>query len=179
MARTKKSKYEVVKFIEDKVQKSKALVFVNVKGLKVQEIQELRKKCKEEKTEVYVAKKSLLKHVLDTHNIEGLNPKMYEGEVGVIFAYEDEISHAKVVTDFAKKHEALGIFGACMFSATRVATLMDAQGVRRLAAIPSKQELLASLVGSIASPLRGLVGVLNGPQRGFVQVLNQLAQQKA
>ncbi len=178
MARTKISKHEVVKFIEDKVQKSKALVFVNVKGLKVHEIQELRKKCKEEKTEVYVAKKSLLKHVLDTHNIEGLNPKMYEGEVGVIFAYEDEVSHAKIVTDFAKKHEALGIFGACMFSA-QGATLMDAQGVRRLAAIPSRQELLASLVGSIASPLRGLVGVLNGPQRGFVQVLNQLAQQKA
>lgn len=178
MARSKKSKYDVVGLIEDKLEKSKALLFINVKGLKVQEIQELRKKCKEGANEVYIAKKSLFKHVLQSRNIEGINPKQYEGEVGVVFAYGDEISHAKVVTDFAKKHEALGIFGACMFS-PQGTVLVDSQGVKQLAAIPSRQELLASLVGSIASPLRGFASVLNGTQRGFVQVLARYAQQKS
>lgn len=175
MARSKKSKYEIIDVLADKLKQSKSTVFVSVKGLKVHEISELRKKCREAQTEILVVKKTLLKLAFQKFGVTDIDPKKFEGEVGVVFGYGDEVSNAKVTADFSKKHEALTLLAGCMFSAPVGSQCLDALSVKQLAKLPSRQELLGSLVGTLAGPMRGFVGVFSGVPRSFVYVLNALA----
>lgn len=179
MARSKQSKHDIVGSLQEKLKQSKSAVFVSVKGLKVSEVSDFRRKCRDAQTEVYVVKKTLLKRALHEYNITDVDPKKFEGEVGVVFGYGDEVSNTKVVADFSKKHEALTVLAGCMFSAPLGAQYLDALSVKHLAQLPSRQELLGSLVGTLANPMRGFVGVLQGTTRSLVYALNAIAQQKS
>jgi large subunit ribosomal protein L10 len=90
-------------------------------------------------------------------------------------AYEDPVAVAKAIKDFSKEkgNEALVIKGAILGE-----QVLGADEVRALADLPSREELLAQVVGTMAGPIRGLVTVLSGPARGFVTCLSQIRDQK-
>ena len=95
------------------------------------------------------------------------------GPTGIVFAGTDPVAPAKAIKQFADDSKKLGIKAAFIDG-----KLVDAKQVEVLAALPPKIELIARLVGTLASPMRGLVTVLAGNQSGLVRVLNAIREQK-
>ncbi len=171
MPKTRQQKEEILNKVLENIKNSKSVVFANFEGLKVKEVEELRKKCKEAGVEYFVAKKTLLKKALEE---EGYSDYDLPGEVGSAFSMEDEVAAAKVLNDFAKDHEQLQFIAGILEN-----NMIDAEGVKNLAKLPSKDELLAKMVGSLKAPVSGFVNVLSGNLRGLVQVLNAIKEQKS
>lgn len=169
MPKTKLRKEQDIQTLSQKLNSAKSVVFANFFGLKVKDTDELRNKCREAGLYCAVLKKNLLSLTLKEKGIEV--PKL-EGEIVGIFG-EDEVVPAKTVFNFSKKHEALKV----------VAGVIDGQyadfaKVKALSSLPSKEELLAKLVGSINAPVSGFVNVLAGNLRNLVYVLSAIKSSK-
>lgn len=165
MPKTKAKKEEIVAKLESQLASAKAAVLVNYKGMKVTETEELRKILRDKGVTFNVTKNTLAKIVLSKHGIE-FDESFFEQPIAIAFADSDEVTAAKEIALFAKKNEAIEILGGILEN-----KMIDATMVKRLAALPSREELLAKMVGSIASPLSGLVNVMVGNLRGLVNVL--------
>ena len=148
----------------------KSAVFFNYFGLPVKEINLLRNDCRKENIGYKVAKKTLLKKVLAE---KGYDADL-SGEVAVLFGRQDEVAPAKVIAAFAKTHDKAKIVGGVLEG-----QFITADKVKALSRLPSKQELLAKVVGSIASPLSGFVNVLQGNLRCLVYTLNAIKEKKS
>lgn len=166
---TKTQKQEVVKDLTDKFKKTKAVVFADYTGMSVARLTELRRKLRTKDNELKVAKKTLIDLAVKNAGITNLDARKMTGQMAVIMGYGDEVAPAKTIFEFDKKGEQIKILGGILEN-----NFIDAQGVLSLAKLPSKQELLAKAVGSIAAPLTGMVNVLQGNLRGLVQVLSQI-----
>lgn len=173
MAKTKQQKHETVQSLTEGIRGAKAVVFANFQGLKVSESEELRRKCRAEKVSFLASKKTLLKKALAGLGFD-VDAESFSGGVAVVMGTEDEVAPAKLIHDFAKTHEVAKTFGGIFEG-----KFIDAAKVKALASLPSKQELLAKLVGSINAPVSGFVNVLAGNLRGLVSVLNNIKAQKA
>jgi large subunit ribosomal protein L10 len=173
MAITKEKKEEILKGLEDKFGKAKAVYFADYRGLSVKEIGELRKKLKEEGAEYLVAKKTLMKLSVKNAKLPEVPNELMEGPVGVAFGFEDVVIPVKVLNDFAKEAEALTILGGLVEG-----KYISKEEAIELAKLPSRDELLAKLVGSMKAPISGFHGVLSGILRDFVGVLKAYDEKK-
>lgn len=174
MPKTREQKKAILSKLQDRVDGMKSAVFVNFFGIPVKEIDQLRNKCKDENVDYMVAKKTLLKKALSEKGYELTEEKTLDGEIGAIFAMQDEVAPAKLVSEFAKIHDKMKIVGGVLEG-----KMISQMEVVALSKLPSKQELLAKLVGSISSPLSGLVNVLQGNIRGLVCALNAIKEKKS
>ena len=172
MAKTRQQKEQALKDLIDKLKKAKSLVFVNFSDLKVKEIEELRKNCRVENVGYLVAKKTLMKRAFKDAGLD-IDPKSFDKEVATVFGFEDEVAPARIIQEFAKEHEALVAFGGVLES-----KFVDQAKVVELSKLPSKDELLAKVVGSIKAPVSGFVNVLAGNLRNLVYVLNAVKESK-
>jgi large subunit ribosomal protein L10 len=173
MAKTKEQKKEILEALKDKLNKSKAVVFSSDEGATVQSVEALRKELKQSGAEYLVTKKTLLK--LATKDLEGENQvENLKGSVGVTLSYEDEVSGAKVVNNFAKGRETFELSGGILEG-----VFILPEKIKTLATLPSKEQLLAKLVGTIKAPITGMVGVLSGNTRNLVGVLNAIKEKKS
>jgi large subunit ribosomal protein L10 len=168
MPLTKEQKEKIVKKLKENIANQKAMVFVSVKGLKASELFNLRKQLKESNCLLSVAKKTLLKIAFKENKTE-LNEKELEGQVALIFGFEDELAPAKTAYDFSLKNENLKILGGFLENEFR-----SREEVVVLAKIPSKQELLAKVIGSIKAPISGFANVLQGNIKGLVYLLSNI-----
>lgn len=171
MAKTRQQKEVEFRDLQQKLADSKATVFINFSGIGVHEINKLRSQAKEENAEYYVAKKTLLKKVLAE---KGYDQADFNGEVAVLFGYNDEIVPAKLAADFAKNNENFEILNGILEG-----NIIDMVKIKALASLPSREELMAKAVGSIAAPLSGFVNVLQSNLRGLVYALNAIKDKKA
>lgn len=165
MAITKQKKQEIVAELKDKVDRQKAMVFVGITGIKVKDIVDLRKRLKKAGGELKVVKKNLAEIVLKGKKMAFEKGK-YKTEIALAFGYEDEISPAKTVYQFSKENDKVQILGGFLENNPK-----NIEEIIALAQLPSKEELLAKLVGSISSPLSGLANVLQGNIKGLINVL--------
>ena len=173
MAETIKQKQGIIEQASDKLSKMKSIIFINYCGLKVNELQLLRKLCKKQNIDFLVVKKKLFKLCLEKNNLGDISLKDLEGELGVIFSYEDEIVAAKILKNFQKDHKILKIKGGILEK-----SFINADDVLRMATLPSKLELIAKVVGGINAPIFGFVNVLAGNLRNFVGVLQAIKEKK-
>ena len=158
-----------MKKLSEQLVKMKAAVFADYTGMSVAKLTELRRKLRVKDVELKVAKKTLIDIALKGAGIEKIDTKKMAGQIAVIMGYSDEVAPAKTIYEFDRKGEQIKILGGILEK-----NFIDAQGVLSLAKLPSRQELLAKAVGSIAAPLTGMVNVLQGNLRGLVQVLSQI-----
>ncbi len=172
MAKNKEQKNKIVSNLKEKISQMKSLVFFGYEGLTVKDIEDLRRKCKEAGIEYTVPKKTLLSVAMKEAGVE-VNPKDIKENYGIAISLKDEVVVAKILHDFVKAHEAAKILGGVFFG-----KLADQTMVLQLAKLPSREQLLAKLVGSINAPVSGFVNVLAGNLRGLVQVLNSIKNKK-
>ena len=179
MARTRQSKENILSRLETSISKSTAVVFANVKGMKVKELETLRSNLRKEDMECIVAKKTLLSRAFKDAGIEAFNFKGLEGEVATVFSFTDQVAPARVLNAATKQYEPLGILAGLLRDETTGDQGLTSAQIRALALLPSRDELRAKIVGTLAAPMSGFVGVLNGTLRSLVQVLNAYAQSKS
>lgn len=173
MAKTRAQKEEALSVLAAKLADAKTTVFVDYTGINVEAATELRRKAKEAGAEYLVAKKTLVSKAVQEQGVEGYDVSQLHGNLGILLGYEDEVAPAKLAKETSQKVESFNILAGIMEG-----VFIGQASVTQLADLPSKEELLAKLVGSLNSPLSGMVGVLSGVQRQFVQALSAIADQK-
>jgi large subunit ribosomal protein L10 len=165
-------KVEAVKAIAADLKANDVYYFVDYRGLNYGESEELRLRLAKAEANMKVVKNTLTKLAAAEAGIEGLD-ELIDGPTAIVYCKGDPAKVAKVIQDFIKEHKKAAIRGGRLEH-----TSLGAAEVETLATLPSREQLIAQLVGTLASPLSGLATVLNGPIRGLVVVLGQ-AHEKA
>lgn len=166
------AKEGVVAEITEKLKASKSVVFVDYNKLTVAEVNELRNKCKQASCEYKVYKNTLVRKALNDMGFKEFDSDL-NGPTAVAFG-SDETGAAKVMVAAAKDYEdKITIKSAFVDNA-----YVDKAGVKALASMPSRAELVAKMLGSMQAPVSNFVGVLNNLVAGIVRVLNAVAQTK-
>lgn len=173
MPKTKQQKQTAVGSLVDGIKAAKGVVFANFQGLTVAQTEELRKNARKEGVQMIAAKKTLVQRALEAVGFSDANASTFKGGVAT-FVGNDEVSPAKVVASFAKKNEVVSIFGGILEG-----KFIDAGMVKSLSALPSKQELLGKMLGSLNAPISGFVHVNAGVLRSLMNVLNAYKAKKA
>ena len=168
----KLQKSKIVQDLAEKFKRQKIAIFSDFRGVSVAKSQALRRLLKKENAEYKVAKKTLFDRAL-VETGAGVTTKDMKGEIGVAFGYGDQVAPAKILSKFAKEIETFKILGGLLDG-----KLLSDKQVLALARLPSREVLLAQIVGAMAAPLRGLASVLQGNIRNLAFVLNQVKERK-
>ena len=173
MSASKEARIELSSVIKEKIQDAKSVVFVKFSGLTVAEDTELRREFRKKDVEYKVYKNTLIRKAFESLGITDFNDDL-NGPTAVAFG-ADETGAAKVIVDAAKKYQDKVTVKSAFVDGARV----DENGVKTLAAMPSREELIAKMLGSMQAPIANFVGVLSAMPRGLVVALNAIAEQKA
>jgi len=174
MAKTRVRKGTDISRYSQELKEAKAVVFADLSALKVADSTDLRRKSRAAEVAIVSSKKTLLRLALKEAKAGDVDDAALKGSVAMLLAHGDEIAPAKVLETFRKTHENAVVLGGILES-----KWLNAEQVKALAQLPSKQELIARVVGSIGAPLSGLVGVLQGNLRKVVYVLNAIKESKS
>jgi large subunit ribosomal protein L10 len=150
MSKVIEKKKLVVDEIAEKLKASVSTVVVDYRGLNVAELTELRKQLREAGIDFKVYKNSMARRAAEASELAGLNEAL-TGPNAIAFSLEDVIAPAKILNDFAKKHEALEIKAGVIEG--NIATVEE---VKALAELPSREGLLSMLLSVLQAPVRNL-----------------------
>lgn len=163
----------VVNEIQESLKGAKSIVLADYRGLTVEQDTELRKALRDAGLSYKVVKNTLTKIAVDKLGLSDLDPFL-KGPTAMAYSNEDEILTAKVMSKYASKFEKLNIKAGIVEG-----KLVDVNGVKALADLPSREELIAKMLGGFNAPVTGFVNVLNANIRGLVVALNAIAEKKA
>jgi large subunit ribosomal protein L10 len=169
MALTREQKQKIIEDLKEKIARHKAILFLDYSNLKAKDLFSLRNLLKKEKSLLKVAKKTLLGLALKQEYPELAEKiKELEGQPCVVFSFTDEITPAKIVYQFSKENSEVKILGAFFEG-----EFQTPEAVIALAQLPTREELLGKLVGSLSNPMAGFVNSLRANLERFVYVLSQ------
>jgi large subunit ribosomal protein L10 len=172
MAKTRKEKESIVSHLNEQLDQAKAAVIVNYKGLTVSDTENLRNELRKNQVSFSIIKNSLLKIAFKEKGIDA-DKEIMDQPLAIAFGNNDEVTAAHEINNFIKGHEALEILGGIYQK-----EYVGKDKIITLANLPSREELYAKIVGSLAAPMSGMVNVLSGNLRGLVNVLSQYQDQK-
>ncbi|MBT6142962.1 50S ribosomal protein L10 [bacterium] len=170
MAISKSKKDEILQGLIESFKNAKSVMFSKYSGISVSDFSKVRSALREQNAECKVAKKTLIKLAAQEIGVKEIPKESLEGPITVIFSYDDELSGAKVIDKLSKGLEQLELTGGILEG-----EVFGQEKAKAYAAIPSKEELYAKLVGSMQSPISGFHGVLHGTMRQFVGTLQAIA----
>ncbi len=159
--------------IKDRLTASGGLIMADYRGLTVKEMQELRTKVRESGADLKIYKNRLTQIALRELAMPSLDDYL-TGPTALVFLVDDPVAPAKALHDFAKGHQALEIKGGLVES-----QVVDAGAIKAIAVLPSREELVAKLMGMMLSPIRGFMGMANAPVSAFARTVQAVADQKA
>lgn len=166
-------KKNIVSELSEKIKNAKTIVFADYRGLTVEQDTELRTALRKAGVEYSVVKNTLTKLAANENGLNELEPH-FNGPTSMAVSTEDVVAPAKILVEYAKKYESLQIKVGVVEG-----QIFDADSIKALAALPSKEEMLAKALGSMKAPITGFVNVLNGNIRGLVVALNAIAEKQA
>lgn len=173
MAVTREAKEAAVAQLSSELSNFKLAVLTDYRGLTVAEVQELRRTLAAEGISYRVTKNTLLRLATAAHpELKDIDPATFTGPMALAIGSADEVAPARVIFQYAKDHEALEITGGL----TPDGRLLSASDIKALALLPSREQLLAQVVGTIAAPLTSFVGVMAGNVRSIVNVLDAISK---
>lgn len=168
----REEKVRIVEEIKQKLSQSSSAVLVDYRRLTVEEVTQLRKEFRENGVDYKVYKNTLTELAVKELGYEGLIPYL-AGPTAIAFGVKDPVAPAKILTENIKKLKKMELKAGLVDG-----KVIDVEGVKALAELPSREELIAKMLGSMNAPITGLVRVLNGPIRGLVVALNAIREQK-
>ena len=159
-------KEQLVEELQETFGRAQVGILTDYRGLTMAEMSVLRRKLREANIEYKVVKNSLAQIAAKNAGKEALADKIV-GPVAIAFGFGEPPETAKAITDYIKASKSIlaikgGFFGD---------VILEAAGVDQLAKLPSKEVLIAQVLGGLQAPLYGLVNVLAGPMRGLATVL--------
>jgi len=168
MPLTKIQKKKIIEELKEKIAQQKVTIFVDFTGLKAKDIFDLRKKLKMVDSQLKIAKKTLAQIAFKESGLK-TEIKKLKGEIALVFGLKDEISPAKTIWQSALAAPNLKILGGFLEN-----KFVEAEKIIELAKLPTREELLARLVGSISAPISNFVNVLEANIKGLIFVLKQI-----
>jgi large subunit ribosomal protein L10 len=166
------AKRQAVTALADMLRGSTAIAVADYRGLKVSEMQTVRRSLRANGVELHVAKNRLLKIAADQADRADLKP-MLEGPTALATISGDEVALAKALQDAFRPFRVVTVRGGLLGNRA-----IDAASLSRMASLPSREVLLGRLAGGIASPITGFASVLAANLRNLAGVLNAVADQK-
>ncbi|WP_300384758.1 50S ribosomal protein L10 [Clostridium sp.] len=155
MNKNRQIKEAKVAEIREKLQQAKSIVLADYQGLTVEEDTQLRKELREAGVEYKVYKNNLVVLAAKELGIEGLEEHL-EGPVSIAFGYEDATAPARVLNNFAKDHNKIELKAGIVDG-----SLYNKVEIEKVATIPSKEVLIAKLLGSFKAPLSNFAYLIN------------------
>ena len=168
MKRTQKE--QLVIELKDQIKGAKALYYTDFTGLNVKRMTDLRRRLRKVGVEYVVIKNTL---ALRAVNESGLAGARLRGPTGVVIA-KDPVAAAKLLQDFAKENDSKPVVKGGLLDGVQI----DTAQVKRLADMPSREQMLSQLAGGLQAPLAGFAGALNGLLYTFVGALDALRTQR-
>ena len=165
-------KKKVVEELKERLSRSCVVIVTDYKGLDVSTINDLRRRLRQENIEYQVVKNTLLTRAAAETDVD-LIKDHFKGPSAVALSYEDPVTPAKILTDFAKDHEALEIKVGVMNG-----QVLEVSKIKALSALPSREELLAKLLATLNAVPTSFVRTLNEIPGKFVRVLSAIKDQK-
>ena len=169
-AKILESKKTAVANLVEELKGAAAGVIVDYRGLTVEEDTELRTKFRAAGVKYTVVKNSILGFAAKEVGLEGLDEVLH-GPTALAYHTEDMVAPAKVFSDFVKDHEIVSFKSGFMEG-----KVMSLDEVKVLASTPSKETLIAKMMGSLQSPVSGLVRLLNTIVEGGVEISDLIAK---
>jgi large subunit ribosomal protein L10 len=168
MKRTDKE--QLVRELKEQIGSAKALYYTDFTGLNVKRMTDLRRKLRKAGVQYVVIKNTL---ALRAVNESGLVGERLKGPTGLVMA-SDPVEAAKILTEFAKANDQRPAVKGGMFDGTAI----DAAQVKRLAAMPSREQMLSELAAGLQSPLQSMLGAMNALLTNFAGALDALKTQR-
>jgi large subunit ribosomal protein L10 len=167
-------KTDVISEVKEMMEKSSAIFLTDYSGINVEDISELRNQFRNEGVKYKVYKNTLFKKALEESKKYEKLADHLAGMTGFAFADDNPVAPAKIIKKYFDKHEKLSL-KACYiddeyFAGDRLA---------ELASLPSKNDLIASIIGSVNSPASGIVGAISAVTRDLVSVIDEISKKKA
>jgi large subunit ribosomal protein L10 len=158
MALTKEKKEKALASLKEVIAKQKSVIFADFSKVNSKDLFALRRKLKEAGCQLKVGKKTLIRIAFGQSNISFWNKikAAIPGQLALVFGIEDEVTPARLAHQFTKTNENFKVLGGIFEG-----RFIDKERVLVLASIPSRNELLAKLVGSLASSMTGFVRTLD------------------
>lgn len=174
-AKVLSEKQAIVASLTEKFQNAAAGVIVDYKGITVAEDTALRNEMRKNGVEYFVVKNTLARFAVKNAGLEGLVPVL-EGTTSIAICDGDPVASAKVVAEFSKKMNDKKFFIKAGFVEGKVISPAE---VKALAELPSREVLIATVLGTMMAPVRGLATVLDANISGLARTIQAIADQKA
>lgn len=172
---TRDRKEQEIKLLTDKLAKSKAAFIVDFKGMKVEQVTDLRKKLHPVESEMKVVRNTLAKRALKAYpDSEKAIASSFKGTNAIVFAYGDISAAAKTLATFAKDVEVFQLKTGVMDGQA-----LDENKIKFLSTLPGKDQLRAQLLGVLLAPAGKLVRTINEVPSAFARVLKARSEQQA
>ena len=171
MDRNEKS--EMISEIKELLKSSSAVYLTDYHGINVEDISSLRNQFRNEGVQYKVYKNTLVKRALDEMGKYDKIAEHLTGMVGFAFTTTNPLAPAKIINKYFGDKEKLSL-KACYVEGE----YFDGSQLKTLATLPTKNELIASIMGSLNSPVSGIVGAINAVMRDLVSVVEQISQRE-
>lgn len=159
MAISRDKKQSVVSELSELLGAAKMTAFAAYEGLTVADLQELRRAAREQGVTIKVVKNRLVRVALQqSEALKDVDTSTLKGQLIYAVSTEDEVAPAQALANFAKTHDALKLQGGI----SAEGKLLDEAEVKALATLPSKNELIGSVLATLSSPLDGVMNGLSG-----------------
>ncbi|MCW5935839.1 MAG: 50S ribosomal protein L10 [Fimbriimonadaceae bacterium] len=166
-------KANVIDMTKARYDKAAGVIFSEYRGLKVHQLQTLRKQLKDKGGEFQVVKNTLFRIAIGDH-AKNLPEELGSGPTAVVYLYENETDLAKVLMDFAKTNKALIVKGGLINGKS-----FNDKQVESLSKLPPRDVLIAQVIGAVAAPLSNLVGVVEALYADPIRVIGAVADKVA
>lgn len=172
---SRQKKEEIVSELTEKLGRVSGLYVLNYEGLKVADAINVRRAFKAKGIDFKVAKNNLIKRALGvTEGLEVPDDKLI-GMTALVFGYDDPVAPAKILKEYLEK-EKKEI--PALKAAVIEGQLYDGSRLKELAALPSREDMIAGIIGSLDAPISGIVGSINAVVRDLASVIEEVAKQK-
>lgn len=177
MANIRPEKQAAVASLKEQLSTAKGVVLTGYKGLTVAQDMKLRAKFREAGVSYHVVKNTMVRIAANEIGLEGLDPVL-NGTTAIAVSAEDAVAPAKVVYDFIKENKLEKTEILTIKLGVVEGKVISVDEVKALASLPSREVLIAKVLGSMQAPISGMVNVLQGTIRNMVYVLDAIRAQK-
>lgn len=171
--RTLNQKREIINSIGSRMKTAQTMIFADYRGLTVEQDTELRRALRNAGVDYKVVKNTLTRFAAEENGFEGLLPYL-TGPTSMASSDVDPVAPAKLLNEYAKKFEKFELKAGVVEG-----RIVGVDEIKALAELPSREQLIARVLGGFNAPISGFVNVLNANIRGLVVALNAIAEKKA
>jgi large subunit ribosomal protein L10 len=170
---TKEKKREIVTILLRKLEGAKSLYLVDAEGMTVAQSGELRKEFRKINAELKLAKNTLIKRALQDDGKFDVPAASLKGSTALVFAYDDPIAPAKLIRKYFEKDKRPALKLAIIEGQS-----FDGSQLKAVSELPTREEMISAIVGSLHAPISGIVGSLNAVMRDVASLVEEVAKKQ-